>query len=70
MRIKTELVQVRITPELRKQVEEVVAKTGIPQSILVEACIKAFVDYVREHDEITLPLTVKPLSAEEKKKIA
>ena len=57
-------VQVRIDPELRTRLDNAVKSTGVPEAVIVVRCIEAFCAYVEERGEITLPLIVKPASAD------
>jgi hypothetical protein len=55
-------VSVRVDEDLKNLVKEVVEKTGISETALVEATLKALCDYFQQHGEITLPLVVLPKS--------
>jgi antitoxin component of RelBE/YafQ-DinJ toxin-antitoxin module len=66
VRARDPRVSVRIDDDLKTLVKEVVEKTGITETTLVEASLRALCDYYQEHGEITLPLVVLPKSQAEK----
>lgn len=51
-------IHVRIDDALRAEFEQAMELTGMGETQLVKACIKAFVEHVRTHGEITLPLAL------------
>lgn len=53
----------RVDEDLKKLVRDIVEKTNVTETALVEATLKALCDYFEEHGEITLPLVVIPKSA-------
>ena len=57
-------VQVRISDDLRKRLDQAIDATGIPEPVIVARCVEAYCDYVEAHGEATFPLIVKPKSAE------
>jgi len=61
-------ISVRISNALKLRLAEAEEKTGIPEADLVRCCAEALVDYVEKNGEITMPLIVKPKSAEATKK--
>lgn len=59
---KTSQLNVRITPELRAEVDAACEKTGLDPAIAVRECLKAFVVEVQATGEIRLPLAIVPKS--------
>lgn len=55
-------IYVRIEDELRQQFAEALHATGLEDAQFVKAAIRAFVEHVREHGEIRLPLAIVPKS--------
>lgn len=56
----------RVSPGLKAALERVEQTTGIAEAELVRACVRALVEYVTEHGELTVPLVMKPKSADRK----
>jgi len=59
-------IYVRIEDEMRKDFDSVLELTGLGETQFVKAAIKALVEYVRQHGEITLPLAIVPKSERSK----
>lgn len=57
-------IAVRVTEQLKSRLAAAGEKTGVDEADLIRWCIEALLDYVEENGEITLPLIVKPKSAE------
>jgi antitoxin component of RelBE/YafQ-DinJ toxin-antitoxin module len=67
---KEQRVNVRVDPGLRNDFDEALELTGLGETQFVKAAIKALVEYVREHGEITLPLALLPKSQLKKNQAA
>lgn len=63
---KPKKVQCRVPEDLRDAFDRALELTGMGETQFVEACLKAFIEYVREHQEITLPLAIIPKSEAKK----
>ena len=57
-------INVRANELLKRRIQTVTETTKIAETSLVIACMEALCDYFDEHGEITMPLIVKPKSAE------
>lgn len=66
VREKEPRISVRVSPGLKAALERVEQTTGIAEAELVRACVRALVEYVTEHGELTVPLVMKPKSADRK----
>jgi len=53
-------ISVRITPQLKAELQKAVELTGIDESTLVRKCLEALLDHVETHGSITLPLSIGP----------
>ncbi len=59
MRAETRI-SVRVSPQLKKDIETTVAFTGIEEAVLVRQGLAALVKYVKENQSITFPLAIIP----------
>ncbi len=59
-------VHVRIDDDFRSDFDAALDLTGMGETQFVKAAIKAFIEYVRENEEITVPLAILPKSAVKK----
>lgn len=57
---KKRTVQARIDEPLRSDFDWALEKTGMGETQFLEACIRAFIEYVRKHGGIWLPLQIEP----------
>jgi hypothetical protein len=57
-------VNVRVAAELKERLRKVIDETKISETSLAIACLEALCDYFEEHGEVTMPLVVKPKSAD------
>jgi len=64
MMSKETRVNVRVSDDLKKRLKSVTDETKISETSFVIACLEAVCDHFEEHGEITMPLVVKPKSAE------
>ena len=55
-------IHVRVDDDLRSAFDEALNVTGLGETQFVKAAIKAFVDYVQENGEVTVPLAILPKS--------
>jgi len=56
-------VSVRVGDELGSSFQESLGITGLGETQFINQAIEAFVQYVREHGEITIPLAIVPRSS-------
>jgi len=64
---KKKTARARIDEDLREDFDWALTETGMSEAQLLEASIKAFVAYVKEHGGIWLPLAIIPKPKGEKK---
>jgi hypothetical protein len=57
---RSKKVQCRIPEVVRNDFDQALEITGMGETQFVEAAIKAFIEYVREHGGIWLPLAIVP----------
>lgn len=60
--MKDTRISVRLSPELKRQVLEACALTGLDEPTVIRECLKAFVEEVATTGEVRLPLALIPKS--------
>ncbi len=61
--VSNERITVRLSDELRKQVQQACTLTGLDEPTIIRECLKAFVEEVDATGEIRLPFALLPKSA-------
>lgn len=51
-------ISVRVPTDIKKRLADAEAATGLPQSVIVKECVKAFLEEVEAKGSITLPLKI------------
>lgn len=58
MKTKEIRVSVRISPALKKRLNDAVERSGVEEPTIIRQCVEAFCAHVEMHGRITFPLTI------------
>lgn len=56
-------ISVRVAPELKSRIEEMITTTGLKEAVLVQNCIEALCDHVEKTGQISFPMAIIPKAA-------